>query len=150
MFRKMRACFSFPRFKRLWMRAVSPNSRVKKPQIQVIPHDDTYLSPARVAWHTTGANMRPRKIHGFGMKMGCANFEGSANLRRIRSGLAGLQKTQNTPKSKMTNPYYFPVLFFIFSFYPNVHQNAFFHVRKSGVCSWNHSRKHVCFFFHFC
>ena len=113
-FARSRAYFSKSLLLYVQMLLDFPNSRVKKPQIQVIPHDDTYLSPARVAWHTTGANMRPRKYTRVGMKMGSANSEGSANLRRIRTCLAGVEKTQNTQNSKMTNPYYYPVLFFVF------------------------------------
>lgn len=119
--------FSFPRLLSVQISADSPNSRVKKPQIQVIPHDDTYLS--RVTWHVTGAQTCAPE------NMGCANWdewvaksEGSAKLRWIRVRIVGFEKPQTTRFSKMTNPYYFPVLFFVFSFYPNVHFDALFSV----------------------
>ena len=73
--------FSFPRLLSVQISADSPNSRVKKPQIQVIPHDDTYLSPACHVTRDRRANRRARK---YGVrKLGCG-------VREIR----GFRKTE--------------------------------------------------------
>ena len=96
--------FSFPRLLSVQMRACFPNSRVKKPQIQVIPHDDMHLSrDTCVACHT-GANMRPRKIRTPKFGWACRKIRGFRKTEVNQGRVSRVRKTPEVPNFSFDKP----------------------------------------------
>ena len=110
--------FSFPRFKPVGIDPDFPNSRVKKPQIQVIPHDDVHLSPARV-WRVTRAQTcaRAKNTHTQILWVG-RKIRGFRKTEQNQDQLAGVAKTLEHPKIKIDKPLLLPSSIFRFFILP--------------------------------